>query len=226
MTTDIRKQAQKESQKALAVLIKNTRTGHRHLSLPEIADWLDIAIKELGSISNVSDRIGISTNMLRQFQYVKKLSPRVQQLFRERKVDSVDIAVHLSMLNDADQIPVSQQIASGQLDSADVRAILDLRKSKAYMKIQAIIDRVKESKNIKEYVAEFIVRNKAIDTGLLRKRFDHVIGEKNIVSLRLKGSFGSIVMTLEGKGRLEHRSREKRVSRSGIINAIVQGDLA
>jgi len=35
--------SEKEIQKALAALLKNTRTTKRHISLVEIADWLDIA---------------------------------------------------------------------------------------------------------------------------------------------------------------------------------------
>lgn len=225
LKTDARTVPKRNHDKALAVLIKNTKTGRRYLSLPEIADWLDIAIKAFGGLRNVADKIGLSNKMLRQFQYIKKLAPSVQELFALRKIDSVDIAVHLSMMGERDQIVISKEIASGRLDSADVRAIRELRKDDSQSKIQAIIDRVKASKNIKQYVAEFVLRNKAITKKQLKERFGGVVGDGALVSLELKGSFGSIVLTPEGKQKLDDRARDKGLSRSGIIGAIVRGAL-
>ena len=223
--TDAKPQPKKDHEKALAVLIKNTKTGHRYLSLPEIADWLDIAIKAFGGLRNVADKIGLSSKMLRQFQYIKTLPPTVQELFASRQIDSVDIAVHLSMMGERDQFVISKEIASGRLDSADVRAIHELRKEDPKMSIQAIVDRVRASKNIKQYVAEFVLRNKAITKKLLKKRLGRVVGDSNLVSLEVKGSFGSIVLTPEGKRRLDDTAREKRASRGAIINAVVRGAL-
>ena len=58
------------NQEALAALIKNTKTQRRSLSLTEIANYLDVAITSLGSIKEAAERIGLSTKMLRQFQFL------------------------------------------------------------------------------------------------------------------------------------------------------------
>jgi hypothetical protein len=226
LSAGIGNQSKTKLQKALAVLIKNTKTTRRQLSLLEIAEWLDIAVEGLGSINAVSDRIGISAKMLGQFQYVKKLSPNLQKLIASRKIDSVDIVVHLSMLNESDQIVIAQEIASSKLDSADIRAIRDLRKSNPKTDIREIIHRVKASKNVKQYIAEFIVRSKATKREILRQRFARIIGDENIISLEIKGPFGVLTMNSQGRKNLEEACKEKGVTKGGMVVAIAEGAIA
>lgn len=212
-------------QKALAALIKNTRTTHRYLSLIEIADWLDMAIQGLGSLKEVADRIGLSKKMLKQFQYIKKLDPKVQKLFASRKIDSVDIAVHLSMLNDKGQIAVAKEIASGKLDSADVRAIREFRKEVKELNINDVIEKVIASRDIKQYVAEFVVRSKRFDKEILRNRFSKICEAHNIISLSLKGSIGKIITNKRGWQLLQQYAKKHRLTKGQAITAIVQGDV-
>jgi hypothetical protein len=212
-------------QKALAALIKNTRTTHRYLSLIEIADWLDIAIHGLGSLKEVADRIDLSAKMLKQFQYIRKLTPKVQELFATRIIDSVDIAVHLSMLNDQEQIEVAKELASGNLNSEDVRAIKELKKEVNYLSINEVIEKVKASRDIKQYVSEFVVRSKRSDEESLRNRFSKVLKPHNIISLSLKGSIGKIVLDSRGWQLLQQYAKKHRLTKAQAITAITQGDV-
>ena len=65
--------------------------------------------------------------MLRQFSYVRRLTPEVQSLFAKRKLDSVDAATHLAMLDKKDQKVVAKSLAMRELDTEDVRAIVQWR---------------------------------------------------------------------------------------------------
>lgn len=210
--------------KALAALIKNTRTQRRPLSLTEIATWLDMAINGLGSLKEVAERIGLSTKMLRQFQYVQKLSPNVQTLFGQRKLDSVDAAVHLSLLSAQDQTVVAQEIAEGQVDSADVRAITELRKKLPKVNIDEIIERVKATKNVRQYVAEFVVRSKNTTPVSLREKFARTIGAENILSINIKGSIGTLKMTAQGRDHLQKAANAKGLSKAAMVALIVRGE--
>lgn len=216
---------EKDIQKSLAALIKNTRTTRRHLSLIEIVDWLDIAIHGLGSLKEVADRIDLSDKMLKQFQYIRKLTPKVQELFATRIIDSVDIAVHLSMLNDQEQIEVAKELASGNLNSEDVRAIKELKKEVNYLSINEVIEKVKASRNIKQYVSEFVVRSKRSDEESLRNRFLKVLKPHNIISLSLKGSIGKIVLDNRGWQLLQQYAKKHRLTKAQAITAIAQGDI-
>lgn len=210
-------------QKALAALIRNTRTTRRPLPLTEIAHWLDIAVQRLGSINEVAERIGLSANMLRQFQYVQKLSPSVRALFAERKIDSVDAAVHLSLFGEQDQIVVAEELTNDQLDSADVRAIAELRKELPDVNIDEIIERITTTKNVKQYVVEFVVHSKKTTLELLRERFSQIIGSKNIVSITVKGSIGSVKMSAKGRDLLQKAANSKGITKAGIVTLIAKG---
>ena len=214
-----------ELQKAFAVLIKNTRTTRRHLSLIEIAGWLKTAVKILGSINDVADRIGLSPKMLRQFEYVNILSQEVQDLFAERKIDSVDIAAHLKMLEEKDQIQVAKEAAKGQLNSADVRAVRELRKESPNLPINEVIERIKTTRNIKQYIVEFVVRSKKTDKKLTEQRFAKALGRSNIINITLNGSIGRLVMNTQGKNRLQQLARERMKTKAVIVSSIVQGEI-
>lgn len=215
----------KNIQKSLAALIKNTRTTHRYLSLIEIADWLDIAIEGLGSLKKVADRIDLSEKMLKQFQYIRKLTPTAQKIFASRKIDSVDIAVHLSMFKDQEQIEIAKEIASGNLNSADVRAIRELKKEVENLCITDVIEKVKASRDVKQYIAEFVIRSKRSDEESLRDRFSKVLEPNNIISLSLKGSIGKIIINDKGWSLLQKYSKNHKLTKAQAISTIVQGDV-
>lgn len=211
--------------KAIAALIKNTRTTKRHISLIKMAEWLELAVKDLGSINSVADTISLSPNMLRQFLYVRKLSKNVQALFADRKIDSVDAAVHLSTLNELDQKIVCLAMAEGKLTSGELRAVREFRKEAPDMHINEIIGKVKSTQNIKQHIAEFIVRSKKIHEQMLKKRFAKIIEPQNIISLTLKGSIGRIIMSSKGKGLLQNYAKRKGITKVRAISSIVHGEI-
>jgi hypothetical protein len=211
--------------KALAALIKNTRTTRRHESLPRIASWLEIAIHGLGSVGEVAERIGLSSKMLRQFLSVRELTPSVLDLFATRKLDSVDMAVHLRKLPPDEQACVAREAATGDLTTADVRAICEFRKHHGQSPIEDIVTRIKASRNIRQYVVEFVARQSGIDERRLRERFLAALGESNVVSLNVDGPIGTLVVNQSGRSRLQAIARQKRVSLAQAVNRIVTGDM-
>lgn len=222
---EIDRPTEKEIQKALGVLIKNTRTTKRYISLVEIADWIDIAVKGLGNLREVAERIGISLKMIKQFTYIKKLIIDVQDIFAKREIDSVDIAVHLSMLNKDEQLLVAKEVAANQLDSADVRAVRELRKDAPDLNIEHIIAKVKSSRDIKHYIAEFVIRSKKIDEQQLIKYFSKVINSVNIVNLTKKGAIGRITMNSTGRQLLQEYSNKHGLTKAQAVSLIAKGDI-
>ena len=145
-------------EEALAILISCTRRKIRPLSLPEIAKWLDIAVEKMGSIRAVADRIGVSAKMLTQFSHVKKLSQDVQTLFEKRQLDSVDATTQLAMLPEHEQKVAANALASRAIDTIDLRAVVELRRTGDNRSITSLLQKVSASKSKKEYVAEFVIR--------------------------------------------------------------------
>ena len=186
---------------ALAVLISCTRSKKRPLPLTEIALWLKIAVEKLGSYSAVADRIGLSPHMLAQFSSVRRLAKPVQRLFESRKLDSVDAAVHLAMLPMKEQETVSKVLANKDIDTADVRALVQLRQVKEHVPTKSLLRSVRDSKTKQEYIAEFDNRG-SHDQGSMMREFKKYIPTDEIIRLEIRGALGRLVLTRKGKQAL------------------------
>lgn len=206
---------------ALAVLISCTRNKKRPLPLTEVAMWLELAVSRLGSYAAVADRIGLSSKMLRQFAYIRRLSAPVQKLFKTRRLDSVDAAVHLSALNARDQLIMAQALASGEIDTGDTRAVIQLWRTEQSSPIVELIKRVRESKTRREFVAEFVVRGDGSRRRILGA-FEKYIPASEIAQLELRGALGRLVLTGKGKQSLAKAARTLSVPLKRVIPYILE----
>ena len=148
----------KELQKALAILISNTRSTKRPLPLTSVAKSLDTAVRKLGTFSEVANRVGLSTKMLRQFSYVNRLTKNAQKLVESRKLDSVDAITHLAMLPPSMQETVAVALENGEIETPDIRTIVQLYRSGSKGSTRKLIENAKAAKTQHEFIAEFVVR--------------------------------------------------------------------
>jgi DNA-binding transcriptional regulator YdaS (Cro superfamily) len=186
---------------ALAVLISCTRNKKRPFPLTHVAHWLDIAVATLGSYAAVADRIALSPKMLKQFSCVQRLTKPVQELFEIRKLDSVDAAAHLVMLPAKEQEVIARALAHGEIDTADVRAAVQLRHAKGNDSVQDVLRSVKESKIKQEYIAEFVIRGSHTSKSMM-DAFLKYIPTNDILRLEIQGALGRLVLTRKGKEAL------------------------
>lgn len=215
----------KKYREAIAKLIQNTRRGKRSSSLVEIAKWLDIAVEGFGTLTEVAERIDLSSKMLRQFTAINGLSKKVKAYFADRKIDSVDIAVHLLKFSKSDQNIITKEIVKSELNSADVRAIWEFKKDFPKSKICEAIERVKNSRNVKHYVIEFVIRSAKTKSSYLSKRFGEVIGVENLTSIEKEGSIGRIKMNKLGKEKMSQFAKINMLTKEELVYAIVQGEV-
>jgi hypothetical protein len=210
-------------EEALAVLISSTHSKRRLLPLTEITGWLDIAVKKLGGYSAVGERIGLSSKMLRQFGYVQRLSPSVQHLFETRKLDSVDAATYLAMLPQEEQLPVATSLVSGEIDTSDIRAVAQLRKTVGPSpNIHSLLGRVKQSKTKQEYVAEFVVRGQR-NRRAIENAFRKFLPKNAILRVEIKGALGRLVLTQSGRTALGKAARTLGVPLKRVIPTMIEG---
>lgn len=213
--------AAKTIENALAILISSTRSKKRTKSLMEIAEWLAYAVEELGSIKAVGERIGLSPQMLRQFESVQKLDPRVQRLFSARRLDSVDAAAHLSMLQAKEQVAVANLLAEGKIDTGDVRAIYYQRKAGDTDPIDALIEKVEKSKTRQEYVVEFAIRGSQ-NPERVKAAIGTVFPEDQIIDLQLHGPMGRLVLTKKGRATLSATAKKLKVPLKSVMTSVLQ----
>lgn len=158
--------------------------------------------------------------MLRQFSYVDRLSKGAQQLFDQRKLDSVDAATHLAMLPLQEQEDVARELAAGEIDTIDLRAVIQLRRLRNTESIKGILERVRSSKTKHEYVAEFIVRGPR-NRRRLSEIFCRHIPANEIIRLELDGAFGRLVLNPAGKRRLFSIAKRFGCSAKNVIPHIL-----
>jgi hypothetical protein len=188
----------------------------------EIANDLGIALSAYKSLSKLADVLDISSEMLRQFSRVNNLCPPVKQLVADGIIQSVDIADRLSRLPVADQLPVANAVIHGNLTSNDVRAIVSLRKALPKEKIGKVIERVKNSRSIKQYVIEFLIPSHKTEE-YIRECFVKALSKRSIVSFSSKRGIGLITLNADGKRRLEDIARQEKLTKRALINKIISG---
>ncbi len=195
-------------ERALALLISSTKRKRRTASLVEIAAAVDVAKGRFGSTTKVAEAIGLSGKMLAQFCRVNGLEPEVQELVSKKAIDSVDAVAHLAQLARREQLRAATELAKREIDTIDLRALVELRKRDPKALFENIIERVKCSKTQREYVAEFIVRSR-LNRDELLERFKQLVSPQNILGLALSGSFGRIRFNKQGYRELTAAARRR-----------------
>jgi hypothetical protein len=216
--------SQSEVEDALAGLIASTKRIHRKLNLLQIAKKIEIARKGLGNLRNVSEAIGLSTEMLRQFSRVTKLDPEARRFVMQGAIKSVDIADRISRLPAADQFLVAQRVARGELNSDDVRAVISFRKDQPKLPISKVISRVTGSRNIREYVVQFRVPAEE-ELKNIEDRFSKLLGQDVVRSVNLEKGLGTLILNEDGKKRFELIAKEKGLTKRALVKKIISGEV-
>lgn len=210
-----------EINEALVALIASTKRKNRKLNPLEVVEKIQIAKKGIGSLPKVAKRIGLSYEMLRQIYSVRNCSEGVKELVRERKLESYDILYRLSKLPPSSQIAVAKRVIAGELTSEDVRAIVTFYGDFPSISIGEIIERIKSSRNIKQYVVYFESGSAKIKPAALRSRFESIFGKGNIVSLHVDVGIGELVLNVTGKKRLQEEAKHRGLTKRELIRKLV-----
>ncbi len=206
--------------KALATLISSTRSRKRPVPITEIARSIAIASARFGSLNAVADRVGVSAKMLGQFAAVNKLTKKVQDLFDKRILDSVDAVAHLAMLSRHDQEAVAESLATKELDTKDVRAVVELRRVRKAEAIGRLMERVRTTKTRRHYVIEFVARDTRSSHKAARK-LKQYLSPSEIIRLEQDGPFGRLVVSERGKKELESAAQKLRVPFKSVVQRIL-----
>ena len=210
---------------ALAALLANTRRIRRKLTLLQLADSIEVAAAGLGSVEAVSDRVGLSYEMLRQFLTVKKLSPKVKALITHRRIESVDMAHRLTKLPRTDQELVADAIANRGLDSDDARAIVALRKCAPNLPIREIIGRIQQTKSVKHFLILFMWPRPSVTEAALAERFATVLGKDSVIGIHNVRGVGVLTISEPGKAQLQDIAKRSGLTRKALIDRIIAGEL-
>jgi transcriptional regulator with XRE-family HTH domain len=206
----------------IATLIANTKRVRRPDDIVTVAKAIRNASGLLGSVAAVADRTGVSEEMLREFLAAERLAPAVRKLVRSRRIDSVDVAYRISLLPDDEQGPVAGAFMAGELTSDDVRAVVSFRRRAPGVGIAEALARVASSRNIKHYVAEFLLPTGARGPDVLRGRFAQAIGEANLCLFEVVGRVVRLVVNADGMRRLQALAKERGMTKRSLLKALAE----
>jgi len=209
---------------ALAALLASTRRAKRSLNLVDVSEKLRVAVRLLGSLRAVAKALGLSDETVRQFSRIERLCPDVKRLLASGQITSMDLADRLSRLPSADQHPIATEVVSGSLDAHDVRAVLALRKAMPKVPIQQLVQRIRRSRNIKEYVAEFLTPHPTPSESTLLKRLSRVLARHEIRELEIHEGIGRLFLTARGKAALEDAARQEGIPKSELLRRLINGE--
>ncbi|MFQ5685949.1 MAG: hypothetical protein ACE5GV_04750 [Candidatus Scalindua sp.] len=215
-------ESQKTLEKIMARVLSNTLRQKRPNNLVEVANDIELLKQEMGSLEAVSNLVGISTDMLRQFLSVKRLSPEVRKLIKERKIDSVTIAHRIRNFTDEEQKTIAKEVIDGRLTSSDVRALVALKSKLLNLNVEQLISRVLKSKDIKIYVARFRMPSDKKENNKLRRRFENIIGKSEILSLNFENSVGVLEVTRIGLKKLREAAKRDNLSLRQFVDKLVE----
>lgn len=208
-------------EKALIRLVGSTRRSRRTKNLIEVAKEVDVAEKLLGNRENVAKKIGLSEEMLREFASVNKLCKPVKQMIKEGRLTSVDVAYRLSMLPKAKQLKLARAYVENEVFAKEVRDVVALFKKNPKSEIQKIIEYVKTSMDIIQYVIKFRLDHK-LSIKVLRQRFSKILGDENIVSLKVNDGIANLVVNEEGREILQKEAKKRGMSKRKLVRIVTE----
>lgn len=115
-----------DEQTALALLFGNTKRKRRTKDLISIAEACKYLVGVYGSQRILGEKVGLSSEMVREFLKILTLPQEVQEMIRCRKIDSIDVAYQISMLDTSKkQVEAAKQVADLQTnDVRDIRRLI------------------------------------------------------------------------------------------------------
>lgn len=178
--------------------------------------------RDLGSLTEVSKIVGISTDQLHQFLSVEKLSPEVKKLVEERKIDLINAVHYMRNFDYEAQKVIANEIINRRLTAGDLRVIAPLRKYPDYRNVTDLISRVRNAKNVKLYVLYFHVSSGLKYGKKLKEIFENIVGKNEVSSFKIEGNTGILEVTAIGKAKLREESRKRNLSLKDFVDQIIK----
>ena len=210
-----------EINKTIARVILSTKRKKRQYSLFEVAMDIQTLKESLGSISNVSKIVGISTGMLNQFLSIFKLPQRIIELIKQRKIDSVSVVHHLSKYNEKDKKVLENLLIENKLSSLDLRVLIPFRKQFPNESIIELVEKIHSSKDIKVSVIRIHKDDTEKTLPELTDCFITQVGRENVITVEQHNNFIDIKLSKEGEMILRKDAKENKKTFQGLITILI-----
>lgn len=212
----------KKLKKAVALIIACTRRIKRPKDIVTLARSISYAEKRIGDLEAVAEVVGLSVRQLKDFQTVQKLCAEVKILVKNRVIDSVDVVKNISKLPPKKQKTLATHFADGKVTSKDVRIITTFAQKFPGKSIEKVITDYQKSKDIRVYVAQFRLPPHFNNRIGLCKKFEEIVGQREIMKWHLKDRVVVLELTVLGHKKLREAVRKQRSTLRKFVTSIVE----
>jgi hypothetical protein len=127
------------------------------------------------------------------------------------------------MLKAEEQVIVAKEYTSGHLSSREVRDVVSFYKKYKGRTILYAIRRVRGSRGVRLHLVKFRIPPEGPRLAFLRRRFEKIAGRGSIVSIRTRMGTATLVLTKEGRDRLQRLALERKMTAANLIEELVGG---
>jgi len=207
---------------AILLIISCTHRIKRPVDIVTLAKNILYAKKCMGNLEAVANAVSLSTQQLKDFLAVERLSSEVKALVKKRAIDSVDVIKVLTQLPAQKQRVLAKRFANGQLTSKDIRIITTFAQKFPHKSISKIVANYEKSKDFRVYVIEFRVPTSFKNSSRLYKRFIGIVGKDGIKDLSLREDIGVLELTVLGHKKLRDAVRERKTTLRKFVPSVVE----
>jgi hypothetical protein len=206
----------------IARLILSTRRNKRPFDLIQVYNDFQILLNNGYSVRKISKILGISAGMINKFLSIKKLAPQLEELVRERVIDSVALVHNLVKFSNKDQLFLTKAIEEDKISTHDVRVLAPLRKSNPEDDLEKLINRLINSKDRQISVIRIPKETLLIDISIFTKLITDIVRKENFEEIVSNKDYYDLKISKKGELLLRKLAKTKKISLSKLINELLK----
>jgi hypothetical protein len=206
---------------AIGRILPNTKTKKRPSSIIEVASYIQTALKGI-TLKELSDRLTISTGMINKFLSVFKLPSFIQDLVKQRVIDSVALVYDLSKLDSNDLLELVPLLKENKINSNELKAFLPFRKRYPNQSIVELYNQQINSKNIKVSVIRLDKSTFNGSLTTLNDKIQHFITPAELISTEINNDYLDIKLTKKGELKLRKIAKEGKRTFQTLIQELIK----
>lgn len=197
-------------------------TSQSPYSIVEIAKDIEDLKNMKGSLSKISDFIGVSEGMLNQFIRVNKIVPKGKELVSKRIIDSVSLVNNLAKFSENDQNYLITEFIDNKITSSDIKLLSPLRRQFPNESISNLIEKLKKSENQKVSIINFDINELKKSIPTLKIEIEKIIDSSELIDLSSTNQIGTIKITPKGEKILRKVAKQNHKSLQNYIYLLLK----
>ena len=193
----------------IAKLILSTKRKKRKYDLVSVNENIKVLLNSRKSKTDIANIWGISSGMLNQFLSVENVSSELRKKIENREIDSVSQVHMISKFPQHEQMFIADSIINDGISTADIRALLPLRRKFPRQNIPELLSKLLKSKDKKLSVVKIPKESIKLNKLDIENRFKKIIGSKESIVIEEDSEYLIFKFSKKGERKLKQFSRSQ-----------------